>query len=1346
MNAVQEPRHVFISYVREDADRVAELAQALRRARIRVWLDTDNLSPGQTWFAEMRRAIKNDALVFIACFSDNSRARISTVQWEELNLAVEQLRLRPPGVQWLIPVRFDDGPVPDLDIGGGRTLASLQYVDIFGNDATDGMARLIRTVRRIRRQSSAPPAAKAPPAADRGDQSADPRSRKPAVDAAEEARRAKPGRKARPHRTTEPTSRMEAIRARKPEEKPATRSAYLQQVRRIAPPELVNRETELAELVRFCLDADRGPYAWWQARAWAGKSALLSTFVLRPEVSERVRIVSFFITARLAAQDTREAFTQVLLEQLADLTGQDLPAVLPEATQEAYLLDLLAQAAVACQQAGGRLVLVVDGLDEDRSVTTGPHAHSIAGLLPASPPAGMRVIVAGRPNPPIPDDVLDWHPLRAPDIIRPLSGSSYGRDVQRLSRQELQRLLRGTPVEQDLLGLLTAARGGLSGADLEELTEAPLWDIEEILHTAAGRTFTRRAGRWALGTAPEVYLLGHEELQATASHYLGDQRLAGYHDRLHRWAGAYRARDWPPSTPEYLLSGYFRLLTTLSGDLSRMVACAGDRARHNRMLDLTGGDAAALAEIRTALGLIAAEDTPDLVSALRLARDRDQLTDRNTNIPVSLPAVWATLGQTSRAGALAASITDPDRRAEALAQVAGALARAGQFEQAETLARSTADPHSQALALARIAGALAGTGQHERAVAVAGQAEVLARCVTGAEGQAKVLAEAADVLAAAGQHEQAAAVGQQAATLTASIFNPWPKAEVLAQVAGVVARAGQFEQAETLARSIRDAYPQGLALARVAGELAGAGQDEQALAVAGQAETLAPSITNPSAQAKVLAQVAGVVARAGQFGQAETLARSITGPEWQGLALARVAGELAGAGQDEQAIAVAGQAETLTRSVTSTDGQARILAEVAGVLAASGQHQRAAAVAEQAEMLARSITYSYRQAEALAEVAGALARAGQFGQAETLARSITDPYRQAEALTEVADVLARSGQRERAAAVAGQAETAAASTNDPEKQAEALAEVAGVLAGAGQFGQAETLARSITDPYRQGLALARVAGELAGAGQFEQAETLARSITDPYRQAGALTEVADVLARSGLRERAAAVAGQAEMLARSTNDPEKQVWVLTEVAGVLARSGQRERAAAVAGQAETLALSAAGTLWQAVRLGQVAGVLAAAGQHERAAAVAGHAETLARSANDPPLLGLVAVTLARAGQYGQAETLGRSITEPISQAVTLRVVASVLAGAGMHRQAEALARSITAPDQQAEALAQVAEALAGAGDTRSACRVAAVTCVVGSWTTAARAVLVLDPSAFAKLASALDDRQTSATI
>ena len=37
------------------------------------------------------------------------------------------------------------------------------------------------------------------------------------------------------------------------------RSAYLAQARQIAPPTLVGREAELAELARFCPD-ERGPY------------------------------------------------------------------------------------------------------------------------------------------------------------------------------------------------------------------------------------------------------------------------------------------------------------------------------------------------------------------------------------------------------------------------------------------------------------------------------------------------------------------------------------------------------------------------------------------------------------------------------------------------------------------------------------------------------------------------------------------------------------------------------------------------------------------------------------------------------------------------------------------------------------------------------------------------------------------------------------------------------------------------------------------------------------------------------------------------------------------------------
>jgi hypothetical protein len=332
----------------------------------------------------------------------------------------------------------------------------------------------------------------------------------------------------------------------------AVRSAYLEQVRQIAPPELVGREIELAELGRFCLDPDGPSYAWWRAGPWAGKSALLSSFVLRPpaEVAGQVRIVSFFITARLAAQNTREAFARVVLEQLAALLGQSLPEVLPESMQDTYLLDLMSQAAAGCEEAGSRLVLVVDGLDEDRGVTTGPDVHSIAGLLPGNPPYGMRVIVAGRPDPPIPGDVPDWHPLRDQSIVRPLDTSPYARDVQRLSRQELHRLLAGA-LERDVLGLLTAAHGGLTARDLAELADTTLWDVEKILHTSAGRTLQSRPSLLSLEGRPDVYLLGHDELQVAAIDYLGD-RIEGYCERLHSWADCWRSRGWPSETPEYL--------------------------------------------------------------------------------------------------------------------------------------------------------------------------------------------------------------------------------------------------------------------------------------------------------------------------------------------------------------------------------------------------------------------------------------------------------------------------------------------------------------------------------------------------------------------------------------------------------------------------------------------------------------------------------------------------------------------------------------------------------------------------------------------------------------------------
>ena len=125
------------------------LQRTLQGTGVPVWRDTADLWPGEDWRRNIEDAIINGALVFVACFSRASLARSKSYQNEELYLAIEQLRLRRPDDPWLIPARFDECDIPDWNIGGGRTLRSLQWADLFGDRAEEGTRRLVASVLRI---------------------------------------------------------------------------------------------------------------------------------------------------------------------------------------------------------------------------------------------------------------------------------------------------------------------------------------------------------------------------------------------------------------------------------------------------------------------------------------------------------------------------------------------------------------------------------------------------------------------------------------------------------------------------------------------------------------------------------------------------------------------------------------------------------------------------------------------------------------------------------------------------------------------------------------------------------------------------------------------------------------------------------------------------------------------------------------------------------------------------------------------------------------------------------------------------------------------------------------------
>ena len=138
--------HVFISYLREDAPVVDRLAQELRDCDIQVWIDREEVIPGQLWESATRRAIE-EADYFLACFSSSYEQREETYVNEELIVAIEKLRKRrrPIEQSWLIPVLLDKCEVPAGPIGAGKTLRDLHWVDLSEN-WKDGIDRIVKII------------------------------------------------------------------------------------------------------------------------------------------------------------------------------------------------------------------------------------------------------------------------------------------------------------------------------------------------------------------------------------------------------------------------------------------------------------------------------------------------------------------------------------------------------------------------------------------------------------------------------------------------------------------------------------------------------------------------------------------------------------------------------------------------------------------------------------------------------------------------------------------------------------------------------------------------------------------------------------------------------------------------------------------------------------------------------------------------------------------------------------------------------------------------------------------------------------------------------------------------
>ena len=132
-----------MSYVQENRIVVTRLVHELRAAGLSVWFDQDALTPGVFWRDAIRAAVR-DHEFFLCCFSNEYLGRRRTYMNEELEIAIEEIRLRA-SAPWFIPVVLS-GEVPDRPIGAGRTLRDIQAIDLSESRWSSGVESLLRAL------------------------------------------------------------------------------------------------------------------------------------------------------------------------------------------------------------------------------------------------------------------------------------------------------------------------------------------------------------------------------------------------------------------------------------------------------------------------------------------------------------------------------------------------------------------------------------------------------------------------------------------------------------------------------------------------------------------------------------------------------------------------------------------------------------------------------------------------------------------------------------------------------------------------------------------------------------------------------------------------------------------------------------------------------------------------------------------------------------------------------------------------------------------------------------------------------------------------------------------------
>ncbi|WP_433699185.1 hypothetical protein [Nocardiopsis sp. CA-288880] len=438
-------------------------------------------------------------------------------------------------------------------------------------------------------------------------------------------------------------------------------------------PDIVQGRKDEREIMNAFIKArgsEAPSYLCWQADAPVGKSVLLADYIRRYP-PPKWDILSFFISPAKGT-DTRASFAEEVAGQIHKLfDGEER---VPHNVRG--WRQLFAEAAKKSKDLERRLLLIVDGLDDDvawsgltgegdaptagsrEPAEPGLAPGSIAALLPAAPPSDMRVIVSLRRSVRLPDDVPEKrHPLRQAENFHTLL------PVAGLPPAERNPAPPTDPLGRPVAELLAVAGGSLRVKDLAELTELPEERIDRLFAGPAGRAVVLD------DTVRRTYALAGPGLVDAVRAGLGDTGVLRRTGELLAWSRAWGARGWPDGTPPFPLEHQLRLLR----DDAERTAYVLDLPRLRR-LSATSGPDVALGRLRAFADEAGADGLAKLVP---LSAVRTLVRRESREVPDGSPTLFVRLGDVERARDLAVSAPEPILRAVHLAEVGAQMAGAG---------------------------------------------------------------------------------------------------------------------------------------------------------------------------------------------------------------------------------------------------------------------------------------------------------------------------------------------------------------------------------------------------------------------------------------------------------------------------------------------------------------------------------------------------------------------------------------------------------------------------------------------------------------------------------------------